>query len=144
MDYSPPGSSIHGILQARILEWVVIPFSRGPSPPRDWTCIFCIGRQILYHWATSKALRMFSLPINIWRIKWKQTVRVIARLKPDTHPSKVNAVVSLPSHLFNGRVMAEKVLHLPFFSAHGDTSASVSRHHSQMPGGVCRMAKSHQ
>ena len=37
MDYSPPGSSVHGILQARILEWVAISFSRGSSPPRDQT-----------------------------------------------------------------------------------------------------------
>ena len=35
MDYSPPGSSVHGMLQARILEWVAVPFSRGSSPPRD-------------------------------------------------------------------------------------------------------------
>ena len=52
MDYSPPGSSAHGILQARILEWVAIPFFRGSSPPRDQTqvsCISCMGRQILYH-----------------------------------------------------------------------------------------------
>ena len=35
MDYSLPGSSVHGILQARILEWVAIPFSRGSSQPRD-------------------------------------------------------------------------------------------------------------
>ena len=35
MDYSPPGSSVHGILQARILEWVAMPSSKGPSPPRD-------------------------------------------------------------------------------------------------------------
>ena len=35
MDYSPRGSSVHGILQARILEWVAIPFSRGSSRPRD-------------------------------------------------------------------------------------------------------------
>ena len=35
MDCSPPGSSVHGILQARILEWVAIPFSRGSSQPRD-------------------------------------------------------------------------------------------------------------
>ena len=34
MDYSPPGSSVHGILQARILEWVAIPSSRGSSQPR--------------------------------------------------------------------------------------------------------------
>ena len=35
MDYSLPGSSVHGILQARILEWVAMPSSKGPSPPRD-------------------------------------------------------------------------------------------------------------
>ena len=37
MDCSPPGSSVHGILQARVLEWVAISFSRGSSRPRDWT-----------------------------------------------------------------------------------------------------------
>ena len=45
-DYSPRGSSVHGILQARILEWVAIPFSRGSSQTRDWTP-HC--RRILYH-----------------------------------------------------------------------------------------------
>ena len=48
---SPPDSSVHGILQARILEWVDISFSRGSSRPRDWTCVsyvFCIGRRVLY------------------------------------------------------------------------------------------------
>ena len=52
VDYSPPGSSVHGILQARILEWVTMPFSRGSSPPRDRTHISynaCIGRWVLYH-----------------------------------------------------------------------------------------------
>ena len=42
MDYSPPGSSVHGILQARILEWVTIPFSRGSSPPRGQTQVSCL------------------------------------------------------------------------------------------------------
>ena len=41
MDGSPPGSSVHGILQARILEWVAIPFSRGSSLPRDRTQVSC-------------------------------------------------------------------------------------------------------
>ena len=49
VDHSPPGSSVHGILQARILECVAISFSRESSWPRDWTCISCIGSQILYH-----------------------------------------------------------------------------------------------
>ena len=55
MNCSPPGSSVRGILQARILEWVVIPFSKGSSWPRDQTCVSCTGKQILYHWATSQA-----------------------------------------------------------------------------------------
>ena len=52
MDCSPPGSSVHGIFQARILEWVAISSSKGSSWPRDWThvsCISCTGRQVLYH-----------------------------------------------------------------------------------------------
>ena len=55
MDCSLSGSSVHGISQARILEWVAISFSRGPSQLRDQTCISCIGRRILYHWATGQA-----------------------------------------------------------------------------------------
>jgi len=42
MDYSPPGSSVHGITQARILEWVAIPFSRVSFQPRDQTPVSCI------------------------------------------------------------------------------------------------------
>ena len=52
MDYSPPGSSVHGVLQARILDWVAMPSSRGSSWPRGWTQVSdvsCIGRQVLYH-----------------------------------------------------------------------------------------------
>ena len=52
MDCSLPGSSVHGVSQARILEWVVIFFSKGSSLCRDWTCVSCIGRWVLYHWTT--------------------------------------------------------------------------------------------
>ena len=58
MDCSLPASSVHGILQARMLEWVAISSSRGSSPPRDRTyisCISCTGRWILYYWATWEA-----------------------------------------------------------------------------------------
>ena len=54
MDYSPSGSSVHGILQARILEWAAIPFSRGSSQPRDWTCVSCIAGFFTI-WATREA-----------------------------------------------------------------------------------------
>ena len=52
MNCSPSGSSVHGVLQARILEWVALSFSRESSQIRDWTCVSCISRQVLYHWAT--------------------------------------------------------------------------------------------
>ena len=42
MDFSPPGSSVHGIIHARLLEWVAIPFFRGSSRPSDPTLVFCI------------------------------------------------------------------------------------------------------
>ena len=55
MDCSPPSSSVYGIFQARILEWVAISASRGSSWPRGQTHVLCIGRWILYHWATREA-----------------------------------------------------------------------------------------
>ena len=55
-DRSPPGSSVHGILQARVLECVAIPFSRGSSWPRDWTQVSCIAGRFFTVWATREAL----------------------------------------------------------------------------------------
>ena len=55
-DCSLPASSVHGIFPARILEWLAISFSHESSWPRDWTCIFCIGRWIIYHWSTWEAI----------------------------------------------------------------------------------------
>ena len=62
-----PRSSVHGISQARILEWVAISFSRGSSRPRDWNCVSCIGwLQALSaytgrHWAIRKILILCTL-----------------------------------------------------------------------------------
>ena len=50
------GSSVHGVSKSRILEWAVIFFSRRSSQSRYQTCTSCIGRWILYHWATREAL----------------------------------------------------------------------------------------
>ena len=52
MDCSPPGSFVHRISQAGILERIAISFSRGSSQPRNRTCISCTGRWVLYQWAT--------------------------------------------------------------------------------------------
>ena len=55
MDCSPQGSSVRGISQARILEWVAISSSKGSFWIRDQTLVSCIGKWILYHWATWEA-----------------------------------------------------------------------------------------
>ena len=52
LDCSLPGSSVHGILQARVLEWVAISFSRGSSRPRDQTQVSCIVGRCFIVWAT--------------------------------------------------------------------------------------------
>ena len=55
MHCNPPGSSVHGIFQARKLEWVAVPSSRGSSQPRDWTQVSCIANVFFTSWATKKA-----------------------------------------------------------------------------------------
>ena len=57
MDCSPQGSSLHGIFQRRILEWVAISSSRGSFWPRDQGHISCIASQLLYNWDISEAQR---------------------------------------------------------------------------------------
>ena len=55
VDCSPPGSFVHGILQARILEWAAISFCRGSSQPRDWNWVSCIAGRFYTLWATREA-----------------------------------------------------------------------------------------
>ena len=64
VDCSLPGSSVHGILQARILEWIVIPFSKGSSWPRDWTWVPCIAGRFFTVWATRGALNQLKKSLN--------------------------------------------------------------------------------
>ena len=63
MDCSLPGSSVHGILQARILGWVAICSSRGSFQPRHWTRISCIAGRFFTDWATRED-QLCSLPNN--------------------------------------------------------------------------------
>ena len=60
MDCRPPGSSVHGVLQARILEWVAIPFSRGSSWPRNRTQLSCIAGRCFTVWVTREALMLLN------------------------------------------------------------------------------------
>ena len=67
MDCSPPGSSIHRILQARVQEWVAIPFSRGSSRSRDRTQVSRIVGRHFTIWATRKVIR-FLVPVKSHRL----------------------------------------------------------------------------
>jgi len=60
MDYSLPGSSVHGIFQTRVLEWVAISFSRGSSQPRDGTRVSRTAGRCFTIWATREAHHIFS------------------------------------------------------------------------------------
>ena len=74
MDCCPPGSSVHGIFQARRLEWVPISSSRGFSQSRDRTCLSCIGRWILYKtlghpgspWLSAAAAKSLQSCPTLW------------------------------------------------------------------------------
>ena len=73
MDCGPPGSSVHGILQARMLEWVAILFSRGSYQPRDQTQVSCIAGSFFTIWATREAherpsgcVQLLQLYLTLW------------------------------------------------------------------------------
>ena len=60
MDYSLPGSAVHGIFQAIVLEWIAISFSRGSSQTRDWTQVSCIVDRHFTVWATRKVVDTYN------------------------------------------------------------------------------------
>ena len=97
--WSPPGCSVHGILQAGVLEWIAIFYCRGSSGPKDWThlsCVSYIGRRILYHCATWEALRLTP--------GWAQNLNT--RLVLSRGPS-------LLLHLLSTMIISISDLHIP-------------------------------
>ena len=78
MDCSPPGSCVHGILQARVLEWVSISFSRESSPPRDRNWVSCIAGRVFTIWFTEEQIYWGKLKEQInweavstnWKCMW--------------------------------------------------------------------------
>ena len=82
MDCSLPDSSVHGIFQARILEWVAISFSRGFSQPGDQTCVSCvscIGRQVLYHLNHLGSPKLLPCSMNsVHGILWTRILEWVA------------------------------------------------------------------
>ena len=109
MDRSPPGSSVHGILQARILEWVAISYSRGSSQPRDQTHVSYIsstGRWVLYHHLPPGKLVSVIIEKRYKDVRMQKSFSVVAlSIFPASLPS------STPPHLtFSFRVPLRKIL----------------------------------
>ena len=84
MDCSSSGSSVHGILQARTLEWVTISSSSRYSWPRDWTCVSCIGKWILYHWATRE--------LSSHKCQWCQFWETLLQTNLSFLPSDISSI----------------------------------------------------
>ena len=93
MAYSPSGFSVHGISQARILEWVAISFSRGSSWPKDWTCVSCIAGRFLTIWATREVTPKAVCQFQGWILQALQL--------PPSHTSGTlpDAMLRIPSHM---------------------------------------------
>ena len=68
MDCRPPGSSVHGILQAGILEWIAIPFSRGSSQPRDRTWVSCIAGGFFSIWTVQAQQDLLPTRDSVWSL----------------------------------------------------------------------------
>ena len=68
MDCSPPGSSVHGIFQARILEWVATSFSRGSSWTRDWTHVSCLAG--VFFTTEPPVLHLFVVALQLLNCVW--------------------------------------------------------------------------
>ena len=96
MDCSPPGS-VQEILQARILEWVVISFSRGSSELRDWTLVSCTAGRFFTHWATKEDPKRDPIVALILLKSWFQKVLIPLSLQ------------GLPCSLLLSMVFEEKV-----------------------------------
>ena len=70
MDCSPPGSAVHGILQARILVWVAIPVSRGSFQPRDQTWVSCIAGRFFTVWVTREYMHVYAYVLSHFSCVW--------------------------------------------------------------------------
>ena len=121
MDCSPPGSSVHEIFQARILEWVVIPFSRGSSRPRDQTWIACIDKWSLYCWAIMEAPFKYYLPTILLALypqknrillnSWWSQLEEVYRGRGWASPSRLCPQISDSCHHSLGSDSSRRMFH---------------------------------
>ena len=110
MDCSSPGSSVHGILQARIQEQVAISFSRGSSRPRNWTWVTHITGRFFYYWAAREAKMFINHLLNLLQpilgaylgnthayvsVVWNRLARPLPRVKQTPKSLYIFALLSL-------------------------------------------------
>ena len=109
MDYSPPGSSVHGIFQIRIPELVAIPFSRGSSPPRDQTHISCIvGR----FFTTEPSGKHFKCTLSGWILRHMSyiSIKFLSFFKKDCITKKiVSCQIQLPCMIILVSILAKSL-----------------------------------
>ena len=106
MDCSPPGSSVHGLLQARILEWVVIPFSTGSSQPRDQTWVSRIASGFFTVWATKEAPMKWNSTKDMEHQGWGKLSQLVIFLwvqKPQQSDGLCLTVWSLNKHDYSNK-----------------------------------------
>ena len=83
MDFRLPGSSVHGILWARILEWVAIFFSRGSSKPRDWTQVSCIAGKFFTISHQGNYIQNTKKTIRDWKELQVQLGQILDKMQKD-------------------------------------------------------------
>ena len=82
MDWSRPGSSVHGISQARILEWVAISFSGGSSPPRDQIHVSCLAGKFF---TTELPGKPPDLQCTCKQLRYEDNINFIKSIKQESH-----------------------------------------------------------
>ena len=135
MDCSPPGSSVHGILQARIQEWVALPFSRGSSGPRDQTHISYVScRQVLYPLSHQGTLGMLLTKVHIlfyWAYPWASLLAQLVKNLPAMWETWVRSL-GLEDPLEKGRATHSSILawRIPWTEESGRLQSSPGGHKS--------------
>ena len=104
MDYSPPGSSVHGIFQMRILEWVAISFSRGSSLPRDRAHVSCTASGFFTNEPPGKPRNTRYWPPETWDVHQKSHFSEPRILNPPIQSATLFNLIYL-FHLINSNLL---------------------------------------
>ena len=99
MDSSPPGSSVHRLLQARILKWIAVPFSRASSPLRDWTLVSCTAGRFFTIWTTWKPKCRVPPPYSLGTLTLGTRPGILEEAHEGTPPPWPSSQLTAHAHL---------------------------------------------